>query len=782
MTVRNLDRPRAPKAAEQQMVLPKAFRSRGRDWVVLGAGAVLVTLIACWYFKVWNGGLGTPITYSGDGLYYTDITNSIIQHGWYFTNPNLGAPLGRVAYDYPLGAENLNLVAIRAFAWLWSNPFVVNNLFLYLTFPAAFLASWFVLRRLGFSKPVAWVVGVVYAILPYHFVRADPHLMLSAYYVVPLGALLLYGFTGAPGDRSATREAGREPTPRSWRARGARFVRSRWFWIPVILGSGGIYYAAFFVFLAIAAGCLTAVRDRDLRRLVLPAVCSVLVVAVVAINNTPTLLYWARHGSNPAAVDRNLGENDLYGLQVSYLVLPGSNHRFPLFRDVRDKLARESRSPIGDAEGQGLGVLASVGLVVSVGSVLMGLTRRRSDDRWFEFRRQSGELNVLAILLATVGGISTIVGLLGLTLLRSYNRMSIFIAFFSLVALAALCESWFLRGKCRSTRFRGGVVALAVVVCAFAVFDQVPRVLASPRDQVREQLSSDRAFVEKIEKRLRKGAMVFELPLMEYTESKISLRPNFTFQSEELAKPSLFTNDLRWSWGAQRGRPQDLTPSFVGRPLQQLLPDLAALGFDGIYIDRRGFADHGTQIEAGLTLLLDGQDPMVSRNSDLSFFDLRAYTRRYAQATSRRAREAQRRAALHPLRLGWGTGFGPVFGAEPFYPALDGVAFGRWAANGAELDVTNPLQTTRRLMLHFGAQTADMQPTTLEVRTPRGTQRFNLPSDTPPTVELDLPQGVTRLTFHIDRVAPGTPSDPDAAFQILNPWWEAPLVAPTPEQ
>jgi phosphoglycerol transferase len=779
MTVRDLDRPRVPRAAEQQIVSPKDFLSRWRELAVPGAGAAFVTFIACWYFKVWNGGLGTPITYSGDGLYYADITNSIIHHGWYFTNSNLGAPVGRVAYDYPLGAENLNLGAIRVFAWVWSNPFLVNNLFLYSTFPAAFLASWFVLRRLGFSKPVAWVVGVVYAILPYHFLRADPHLMLSAYYVVPLGALLLYEFTGASGDRNATR-AGREPTPRSWRARGARFVRCRWFWIPVILGSGGIYYASFFVFLAIAAGCLTAVRDRDLRRLVLPAVCSVLVVAVIAINNTPTLLYWARHGSNPAAVDRNLGENDLYGLQVSYLVLPLPDHRLPLFRDVREKLAEESRSPIGDAEGQGLGVLASLGLVVSVGSVLMGVTRRRSEDRWFDFRRRSGELNVVAILLATVGGISTIVGLLGLTGLRSYNRMSIFIAFFSLAALGALCESWLFRRKRGSTRFRVGVMAVSLVVCAVAVFDQVPRALASPRDELREQLSSDRDFAEKIEERLGERGMVFELPLMEYTESKITVRPNVTFQSEELAKPSLFTNDLRWSWGAQRGRPQDLTPSYVGRPLRQLLPDLAVLGFDGIYIDRRGFADHGTEVEAGLTSLLDGQNPMVSRNGDLSFFDLRTYTRGYSQATPRELREAQRRAALHPLRLGWGTGFGPVFGAGPFYPALDGARFGRSAQNGAVLHVTNPLPTTRLLILHFGVNTGDARPATLEVRTSGGAQRFDLPSSTPPTVQLGVPPGETRLTFRIDRAGSDTSGDAPAAFEIVNPWWEGPLLPEKP--
>jgi phosphoglycerol transferase len=758
---------------------PGGSRSRWREGLVPAIGAVFVTLIACWYFKIWNGGLGTPNTYSGDGLYYAGVTKSIIQHGWYFTNPNLGAPLGQATYDYPLGYDNLNLGVIRVFAWVWSNPFIVNNLFLYLTFPAAFLTSWFVLRRLGFSKPVAWVVGVVYAILPYHFVRADAHLMLSAYYVVPLGALLLYEFVGASGKEGSRPDAWQELSSGSWLDRGARLLRSRWFWISVILGSGGVYYASFFVLLAIAAGCLTAVRDRDLRRLALPAICSVLVVAVLVINNAPTLLYSVRHGRNREVADRSLGENDIYGLEISYLVLPIDNHRLPVFRHIKEKLTNESVSPVRDSEGQAIGLLASLGLVVSVGSALMGVTTSRSGDPWFSLRRRSGELNLLAILLATVGGISTILGLIGFTSLRGYNRISIFIGFFSLIALGALCESW-LRRRRRLTRFGGGVVAVSIAVCAFAVFDQTPRALPSPRDQVKEQVSSDRAFTKSIDRRLGRGAMVFELPLMGYPETAIAVAPQTRYYTDELVKPSLFADDLRWSWGAMRGRPEDLTPSFVGRPLERLLPDLAALSFDGIYIDRRGFPDHGGQIEAQLTSMLDEQ-PMLSRDRDLSFFDLRAYRRDYKRATPEGALRAQRNAALHPLRLRWGDGFGDGFGAAA-YPALDGVTFGRAARNGAVLDVTNPLRGTRRLMLHFGINAPDSRPATLEVRTPRGTQRFALPSTMPLTVELNAPRGETRLTFHIDYAGPGTPSDAQAAFQIVNPWWEARRVSAEPQR
>jgi phosphoglycerol transferase len=546
-----------------------------------------------------------------------------------------------------------------------------------------------------------------------------------------------------------------------------------------------VYYAAFFGFLAIAVGGLTALRDRDLRRLALPVVCTVLVVGVLAGNNAPTILYSVRHGSNTGAVERSLGESDIYGLNVSSLVLPTNNHRFPLFRDIKDSLNRESVSPVGDPEYQAIGLIASLGLVVSIGSVLMGVTKRRSDDRWSALRRTSGELNVLAILLAAIGGFSTIVGLLGLTSLRAYNRISIFIAFFSLVALGALCESWLAHRKSSqlrwSRRFTVGTVAVSLGVCAIAVFDQAPRQpLFQARDQVKTRLSSDRAFAHTIERRVGSGGMVFELPLMEYPEAKVSFSAReIAYQTDELVKPSLFTTGVRWSWGAMKGRPADLTPSFVGRPLEGLLPDLAAVGFDGIYIDRRGFADHGGQVEARLSSILDDQRPMVSRDGDLSFFDLRAYRRHLASTTSEGALQAQRSSTLNPLRLHWGSGFRGPFG-DGIYPSLDGVTYGRWAENGAALDVTNPLQVTRHLMFHFGAVAADTRPATLEVGTPRGTQRFDLSSNTPLTLELNVRPGKTRLTFRIDRNAPGTPTDAKAAFQIVNSWWEAPPIAAKP--
>ena len=77
-----------------------------------------------------------------------------------------------------------------------SDAAVVVNVFFLLTFPLVGLAAYLVLRRLTLSRPVAIVCSILYTLLPYHFARGEVHLLLSAYYVVPLGAYLVLAVLG----------------------------------------------------------------------------------------------------------------------------------------------------------------------------------------------------------------------------------------------------------------------------------------------------------------------------------------------------------------------------------------------------------------------------------------------------------------------------------------------------------------------------------------------------------------------------------------------------------
>ena len=738
---------------------PSKRGTRLRSSIVPVLGAVFATGVAVWQWRLWRGGLGIPITYEGDASLYHSLTKTIIDQGWYFTDPRLGAPFERILTDSQRSYEgNLSFLVIRLLASVWSNPFVVNNLFVLLTFPAVFATTWFALRRLRFSPWIAGTAAVVYTISPYHFFRRDYHPLLAAYFAVPLACLLLYELIERGGRGETFFEV---PT---WRGRLRRVVTSRWFWIPVLLGVSGGYYVFFFAYLAVLVAAVLAIRERDIRCLIRPLVCVVLAVGVLLAGNIPGFVYQWRHGTNDEAVDRRLGENDLYGLQVAYLVLPTDNHRIAAFDDFKDQLA-DSVSPLRDPEQQSLGLIASVGLLVSLVSLVLVRVGSSPDDHWRRLRRRSGALNVAAILLGTVGGISTLIELLGFLDVRAFNRLSIFIAFFSLVALAALAESFVRRRSLR--RWPVALAGALVVVCLFAAFDQTA-IVPTRRAEVEAEVDSDRDFVHAIDRRLGGNGQVFELPLMRTADEKITGLPPAPgsanpgeFFTHELGKPELFDDSLHWSWGAVKGRPEDLTPSYQGRPLESLLPDLDALGFDGIYIDRRGFPDNGGQVEARLEALL-GEGPFVSRDGTKSFFDLRPYRRNAPKPTP-----DEREAARHPVRLDWGHGFDDLTGNGQFYPQLDGVTSARSASHDATLRVSNPTRAVRRLSLHATAHLAGSAAGTLEVRSPHERQRFDISTQPEPIdIEVDVPPGDTELRFR---------SSAAGGFTLDDVWYVAPF-------
>src|SRR5207248_1337788 len=87
-----------------------------------------------------------------------------------------------------------------------------------------------------------------------------------------------------------------------------------------------------------------------------------------------------------------------------------------------------------------LGVVAAIGFLWLVLVALLSLVasaRRMSIDERF---RHASAGALIAFLLATVGGVSTLINYWITPQLRAWNRISVFIAFFSLVAVALLLD------------------------------------------------------------------------------------------------------------------------------------------------------------------------------------------------------------------------------------------------------------------------------------------------------------------------------------------------------
>src|SRR2546429_862359 len=398
------------------------------------AAALLALGAAAWVLRVWRGDLSVPFSNQFDALQHAMFVKGVLDHGWYSVNDSLGAPFGQQLYDFPQNGDNLQLLIVKALGFFTHDFAVVLNVYFLLTFPLVALTAYVVLRRLGASLAVGTVCAVLYALLPYHFARRELHLFLSGYYAVPLGAYLVMAtFSGTP--LFTRRPDGARPR---WASRRTLLTLAA----CAVLGSASVYYAGFTVVLLLAAAAVALLARRDGRALKGALGGIAAIAAMLAINFIPVALYKIDNGGNSEVAHRQAAESERYALRFSQLVLPVNDHRIGFLARAKRRyvLSTKTSNPFNESYSAALGIVAAIGflwLLLVALLTLVASARRMSIDERF---RHASAAALIAFLLATVGGVSTLVNYWITPQLRAWNRMSVFIAFFSLVALALLLD------------------------------------------------------------------------------------------------------------------------------------------------------------------------------------------------------------------------------------------------------------------------------------------------------------------------------------------------------
>lgn len=632
--------------------------------------ALVSVLAAAWALHLWQAQLSIPLRYTplDDTKFYLMLVQGIVEHGSYLTNSNLGAPFGQQLYDFPQGGDDLSLLLIRALALLSASTGVVVNLFFLCTFALAGFSSHLVLRSLGVGAGPAGVVSVLFSLLTYHFFRGESHLLLSAYYGVPLAAYLFLRLLGedplfarrTPGPlRDAPRGgagAGRRPGS-TWLSRRTLATVA----ICAVVGSDNLYYATFAVVM-LGAATLVMLAVRRWRRALTGVGLASLVTVVAVANISPSLLYRARHGGDPllersAAFTETSDEG--FSLRIADLLLPSPVSRIAPLR----KLASEYDHIIAPNYCEACyATPGSVGTVGFVWLMLCALGTLVGAGGWFAARSllRNASVGVLAALaVASVGGVASLIEVFVTPDIRAWNRISVFIAFLSLLAVALLLErllAWL--GRERRGRLLGQATLLAVLV--FGVYDQTSDSFVPPYAATARQWRSDSRFVAAIERRLPRGASVFQLPYVPfpegYPETPVGDEVATYSTKYQPLRGYLHSATLRWSYGAIKGTPADWSAGLAGQPLPYVLAAAATAGFDGLWVDPAGFEpDKAAAIRDGLRELL-GERPLVSPLGDLWFFDLRPYQAQLERTSPPGQLERLRAATLHPLTVACATG------------------------------------------------------------------------------------------------------------------------------
>jgi phosphoglycerol transferase len=260
-------------------------------------------------------------------------------------------------------------------------------------------------------------------------------------------------------------------------------------------------------------------------------------------------------------------------------------------------------------------------------------------------------LNLSAVLLGTIGGFGSLVALLVSSKIRAYNRISIYIAFFSLLAVVMAADYLYRRHGQRGGRRLAFVVGLATLV-GLGVADQTGGQAVPDYAMIAFDYGNDGNFIERVEAAMPRGAMIFQLPAIAFPENPSVHR----MHDYDHARGYLRSRHLRWSYGAMRGRDGEVWQQWVAAlPPRELVDTLAAAGFSGLYMNREGYPDGALGLSAELESLLS-QSPVRSEHGRYLFFDLIAYREQLRARHTFEAWEAKQEAALHPLFVNWQNG------------------------------------------------------------------------------------------------------------------------------
>jgi phosphoglycerol transferase len=576
------------------------------EWLIWLPLAILAFFGASLLMSGWPAGfspeLTTPFSYDGDGMAYLWNVHRAIEGTWYFDNHRTGFPFGSNHLDYPT-SDTGSYIAIKLLGWLIPSSSAALNLYYLLGFSLCAVTSYLVARTVRVSISFAVATALVYSFTSFHFGRIG-HLFFTWYFVVPL--FFYVGF------RLLSEQTVFLETSHRFKSKLINAIAL------VALASFGIYYSFFGCLVIIFCTGIAFFIHRSWNYVFEGLLTISLVVFGVLLNVLPSLLNIFTHGANREGVNRLAAESELYALKITQLLLPRSDHRLDSFFEVTNRY--NSAFPLITEN-----VSASLGMVGSIGFVLLlvfafslPFSKQKNSSAQSHLTFQVlAILCVGLVLIGTVGGISSIFSLLVSSAIRSWNRISIFIAFISVLAGLLAVDLWV--GRFIKARFaKIAAFLIAAILVAFGVWDQTAKPCHTCQLANQNLYQNDRAFIRTVESSLPKSAAIYQLPYATYPENGAVN----AMGSYDPARGHLHSLHLNWSFGGMRGREGDwFYRKLAQLPISEQVAVVAAMGFSGIYIDRRGYLDTKPENVKRCTDFLKTQVSKI-KNNCLSFAEL----------------------------------------------------------------------------------------------------------------------------------------------------------------
>ena len=533
-------------------------------------------------------------SFEGDRTFGMMLVKSIKENGplgiWF--NTRVGTPETATIIDYPV-LGNMMVLILWVISWFTSSIPRIMYTYLVVTFALDGLSMSFLLRKLNINRCISFSVSVLFAAAPFHFYRYLLHSSLINYMFIPIAIYLSLVIL--------------------------EYFQNEKVWkvilCAVLLGLGYGYYYAFGLILMAVALIMRFIKLDNKKEIINKIWIPFTVLGVVVLTLLPKMIYSLINGENGEVGQRLFYESEIYGLKIINLLLPVTYSRIDFLSNLTSEYLSSGAPLVNENSFASLGIIGSIGFIALCIAFFISFTKKKSnssrDNQIVDFLCME---TLVFLLTASIGGFGEVFNWALTAQIRCYNRSSIVITCLSLIMIAVLLNMIIQRKKKLA-------VIVTLVVLGIGLYDQI-NILSDNWQETSGIVATQQmyeSYFEQVEDAYDTNAMIYQLPYLDFPEggsvNGVSDYKHFIAY--------LFTDDLRWSYGAVRGRNNIAKSLNVDGGIgYKFVKEIQDAGFSAVYIDTAGFDDGGAEIisfysdELGLT-------PIISGDGKLYTYDIR---------------------------------------------------------------------------------------------------------------------------------------------------------------
>ena len=549
-----------------------------------------------------------PISYYWDGLLASFEVKTISETGWWFKNPYIGAPFGTALYDYKgFYFDSFYLMIIKIILLFTKNWGMALNIFYISLYPVTSLISYFVMKKFKINFLISLMGSLVFTFLEYRFLRGGYHLFLSAYCFIPLVVLCIYYIY--------INEKVLIFNNKYLKSRKNIMVFILFFLLPAT----GVYYTFFTCFFLIIVLFIKIKQTEIVKKIFIAYICMFLSAFLVYL---PGIIHNFQNLQNFEKPYREVLEAEFYGLRISNFFISKKIEilSVPRLKEYFNYIMESGEN------SEYLGIVGIIGILY----LLYYLFKKKKTNKKIELLSY---LTITGILFSVKSGFGVLFSIYVTGLIRGYNRISVFIAYFSILAICIKINNFISDNN--KNKYKLFYNILIIVIFSISIWDQIPIDVRynnqavteynykSSREKYGKTFDSDKKFVSHIENRLGEEGMVFQLPYFKFPETGYV----GSISDYQMFKGYLHSKKIKWNYGGYKGRNEDLWNRQISNlPISELLEKISIVGFNGVYIDKAGYSDKDYQKLEKEIREISSAEPYFSDDKHLVFFDIKKYS------------------------------------------------------------------------------------------------------------------------------------------------------------